>query len=349
MRVPDAQNRDLRPQSRMTPATDVTVTTSGSPSAPADPIDLRSDLGAPASPPAHPHRLRVDPEAWRSAAAQKVVDVIDLPDEPAPRLQRPVLMVHGFLGDASDYAGMITWLGRDGANQFGGVIAGGQPFEADPKANFFVLEFSKRWNPIERNVSELKAAVDAICRQTGAKGVDIVAHSKGGLDVRTYLGDPDEKVDHLLLLGSPAHGAILADLGAFARDALHVNAFPPSNDPDATTCLQELSADRLDRDGTPTNPVLHELNARWDEQKGRADIMGIAGVGIPTVGGRLGTTPMGDGLVTERSAWLPGVPFKRLFMRAHQVLPFSKSVMREMAAFFTDSPSPEGRALRDDA
>lgn len=287
-------------------------------------------------------------EAVRQVVAREVVEIVDLPAEPAPQLKRPVLFVHGFMGDATDFKGMIDWLGREGTNHWGGVIPGGQAWEADPKANYFALNFSKQWNPIERNVAELKAAIDEICRKTGATGVDIVAHSKGGLDVRSYLMNPDEKVDHLLLLGSPAHGALLADLGAFARDRMHLQVFPNTHDPDATRCLEELSADHPTLHGTSSNPVLHELNAHWDVQRSRAQTMEIAGAGIPTLGGLLGATPFGDGLVAERSAQLPGIPEKRLWFRQHALLPFSKAAMREMVAFFADQPSPTGPDLFDD-
>lgn len=258
----------------------------------------------------------------------------DLPEEPAPKLQRPVLLVHGFMGDASNFNGMAKWLERDGVNRSGGVIHGGQPFEADPNGDFFGLEFSKPWNPIERNASELKAAVDEICRKTGASSVDVVAHSKGGLDVRMYLMNPDEKIDHVLLLGTPNHGALLADLGAFARERLHIPAFPLNNDPDATRCLNELSVDHVDRHGTPNNPLLRHLNEQWEVQRGRAQFLNIAGTGIPTAGGTVGVSVLGDGMVAQRSAVMPGVPFRRLWFRSHTGLLMSKSVMREMASFF---------------
>jgi pimeloyl-ACP methyl ester carboxylesterase len=295
----------------------------------ADLVGSRGDAHGAAQPPQEPSTA-----GYPSAAAKAVSALIDLPKEPAPHLPRPVLMVHGFLGDASDFASMVAWLERDGANKFGGVIHGGQPFEADPQGNFFALEFSKRWNPIERNVEQLKAAVEAICRATGASGVDIVAHSKGGLDVRTYLMDPEEKVDHLLLLGSPSHGVSLANAELFAREHLSIPTVPLTRDPDAQTCLHELSQER-DHSGKVTNPLLEHLNEGWEIQRGRADIMSIAGVGIPTVDGGLGFLTSGDGLVTQDSATLPGIPLKKLWLRGHAVLPFSKSVMREMADFFT--------------
>lgn len=251
------------------------------------------------------------------------------------------------MGDASDYTGMIRWLERDGVNRFGGVIPGGQPYEADPKGDFFVLEFSKRWNPIDRNVDELRTAIDEICGKTGASGVDIVAHSKGGIDVRTYLMDPDEKAEHVMLLGTPNHGAAMADLGYFARERLSLPVYPPNNDPDATQCLAELSVDSLENDGTPNNPVLLQLNANWPVQRERADFLNVAGAGIPTVGGTVGVSLMGDGLISERSASLPGIPFKRLWFRAHPVLPFSKSVMREMASFFQGKSVSEATDLYD--
>jgi len=51
---------------------------------------------------------------------------------------------------------------------------------------------------------------------TGATRVDLVGYSAGGIVVRTYLGQPGvaAHVRHVVLLGSPNHGAQLASLAA---------------------------------------------------------------------------------------------------------------------------------------
>ena len=67
---------------------------------------------------------------------------------------------------------------------------------------------------IDTLVSKLDAKIEAICQQTGASEVMIVAHSMGGLLVRAYLAQATvARVTKLVTLGSPHHGTRLAQLG----------------------------------------------------------------------------------------------------------------------------------------
>ena len=58
--------------------------------------------------------------------------------------------------------------------------------------------------------ADLAAMIDDVLRATGAKKVDIVAHSMGGLVVRSYLafngGSGGSKIERLMLLASPHAG-----------------------------------------------------------------------------------------------------------------------------------------------
>ncbi|HIB66093.1 MAG TPA: hypothetical protein EYO33_13520 [Phycisphaerales bacterium] len=74
--------------------------------------------------------------------------------------------------------------------------------------------------------------------------------------------------------------------------------------------LDQLSVDKDDKNGVPRNPWLRDLNNDWENQRDKADIMIIAGAGIPTVTGGPGLTVFGDGVVTRRSAKLDGVQRK---------------------------------------
>ena len=67
-------------------------------------------------------------------------------------------------------------------------------------------------------VSKLDARIEAICAETGAPTVMIVAHSLGGLVVRAYLVQTCLRsrvscIARLVTLGSPHHGTQLARLG----------------------------------------------------------------------------------------------------------------------------------------
>lgn len=274
---------------------------------------------------------------------QPVLDgPMDLPDEPAPRLQRPLLFLNGYMGVPEQFRDMTTWLERDGANKSGGILEGSNPGNVDPQANVFALRFSKKWSSIEANAAEVRAAVEAICRATGATGVDVVCHSKGGLDVRKYLMDASEKVDHVAMIGTPNKGTFLANLELVFRDRFGYPIHPPISDPEVGRTLHQLTVDRTDRQGRPYNPTLHELNAGWNTQRSRADFLTVTGSGIPTATEFPGVTLYGDGVVARKSAVLPNVPSKHLWFRTHGSLTRSKSVMTEIANFLTGKPlSPE--------
>ena len=89
----------------------------------------------------------------------------------------------------------------------------------DPRtARLFVLEFSPSANTdgLAHKGLELAEAVKQLCRFTGAKKVDIVAHSAGGLAARAYLQgalpgvEYRDDVDRLITIGTPHLGAAVA-------------------------------------------------------------------------------------------------------------------------------------------
>lgn len=273
-----------------------------------------------------------------------------LPSEAPPRLERPVLFLHGYMGWAEEFDGMVRWLERDGTNRSGGILDGAHPGPVDPSANVFALRFGKQWQSLEADARELRAAVEAICQATGAPGVDVVAHSKGGLDVRLYLMDPTEKVDHVVQIGTPNQGTFLANLELVARERFGYPVRPPSKDPEVAATLRQLTVDGVDGDGKPRNPALHDLNAGWETQKERAEFLTISGDGIPTITHRLpGVTPLGDGVVTRRSAGREDVPARHVWFRPHGQLLRSPVVMREVAAFLVDQPTGNGTEIFETA
>ncbi len=107
----------------------------------------------------------------------------------------PVLLVPGWIDTERDLAALRIRL----------ISAGWEP-EAVRALTFRV--------PTGSNVDhalEIRAAVDSLLEVTGARYVDIVAHSMGGLATRVYLAQTD-RVRRAVFLGSPHHGTWAAYL-----------------------------------------------------------------------------------------------------------------------------------------
>lgn len=103
----------------------------------------------------------------------------------------PVLFVHGYTGDASNWNTMAD------------------RFRADGWPSTYLDQWSYDWH--QSNVTtaqQLSAEVDRLLTATGANKVDIVSHSMGGLSSRYYLKNLDgtARVDAWVSLGGPNHG-----------------------------------------------------------------------------------------------------------------------------------------------
>ncbi len=133
---------------------------------------------------------------------------------------RPVVLVHGILSWAE------TWMGK--------------PTPDDPTAISFVERFNQLDVPvsaitldpvesplrnlksIEENAVTIGAAVEASRRRWGMEKVNLLCHSKGGLDSREFV-ELNEGVDKLVQLGTPNAGSPAADavqLGGLAITVL---------------------------------------------------------------------------------------------------------------------------------
>jgi len=106
----------------------------------------------------------------------------------------PVVLVHGYDGTPASFGALAGRL-RSGGRQVV-VVALPDRGTAD----------------IEDSAGAVARAVDA----TGASEVDLVGYSAGGIVVRAYLGQPGRAAHarHVVLLGSPNHGAQLAGLAS---------------------------------------------------------------------------------------------------------------------------------------
>lgn len=70
------------------------------------------------------------------------------------------------------------------------------------------------WDTIENNAEHIREAVEKALRETGAEKVNIIAHSKGGLDARYLISGlhMEEKVATLTTISTPHRGSRLIDI-----------------------------------------------------------------------------------------------------------------------------------------
>ena len=105
--------------------------------------------------------------------------------DPASPHPTPVVLVHGFLGDPTNFLLLRRHLAVRGVRN---VAA----FSYAPTFDYQSLAF------------RLGEVVDAVCLATGAPGVDVVGHSLGGLVARYLVEMPREsRVRRLVTLGAP--------------------------------------------------------------------------------------------------------------------------------------------------
>jgi triacylglycerol lipase len=124
-------------------------------------------------------------------------------------LQYPIVLVHGIV--AHDRKGLINFWGRiPGTLEKNGV----RVFFGNTDA----------WGRVESNAEILKTTIDTILQETGSEKVNIIAHSKGGVDSRYLIWKYDygDKVASLTTISTPHHGAEIAD-DLYGKKIVHTN------------------------------------------------------------------------------------------------------------------------------
>jgi len=122
-------------------------------------------------------------------------------------LKYPVVLVHGVV--AHDRGGMVNFWGRI-------------PQKLQEKNIKVFLGNTDAWGSYESNAELLKATIDKVLEETNSEKVNIIAHSKGGIDSRYLIwkygyGD---KVASLTTVSTPHHGAEIADL-IYSQKIIH--------------------------------------------------------------------------------------------------------------------------------
>ena len=112
----------------------------------------------------------------------------------ASSLPLPVILIHGWASDASVWDEWSELLGNDGI-QFFPIT-----FETDDKCGTSI-----------DHAQELVTIIEQIKEMTGQDKVNIVGHSKGGLDARVYLDlSKTDSVANLIMIGTPNAGSPIA-------------------------------------------------------------------------------------------------------------------------------------------
>ncbi|MGB8036215.1 MAG: alpha/beta fold hydrolase [Nitrososphaeraceae archaeon] len=104
----------------------------------------------------------------------------------------PILLIHGYGQDSSVWNSWRGWLAADNFS----------------KVYSITFPLDDRCGLTEEHAMELKNIVDKILSETHSEKVNIVAHSKGGLDARWYIANSDpDKVANLIMIGTPNAGS----------------------------------------------------------------------------------------------------------------------------------------------
>jgi len=122
-------------------------------------------------------------------------------------LKYPIVLVHGIV--AHDRGSLINFWGRI-------------PKKLKENGVKIFLGNTDSWGNYESNAKILKTTIEKTLYETKAVKVNIIAHSKGGIDSRYCIWKHNcgDKVASLTTLSTPHHGAEIADL-IFRQKIVH--------------------------------------------------------------------------------------------------------------------------------
>ena len=123
--------------------------------------------------------------------------------EGQPERLLPVLLIHGYRSTHNVWDGWVNQLDDLG------IQAKAVSFEDDPTT----VVNEDECGSAEDHANQLTQIVVDFKEETGFDKINIITHSKGGLDARLYLADnpSNEDVENLIMIGTPNEGSPLAD------------------------------------------------------------------------------------------------------------------------------------------
>ena len=116
----------------------------------------------------------------------------------------PVLLVHGLGEDASMWKKWEELLTNDGVQYHTVTFR-----ESDDKCGTALA-----------HAVELGKRIDEISRSNPSGQVNIVGHSKGGIDARVYLANGTQSVANLIMIGTPNNGTPIAERTSLCAPAV---------------------------------------------------------------------------------------------------------------------------------
>ena len=117
----------------------------------------------------------------------------------------PVLLIHGYFSDASVWNKWQELLKKDGV----------------PSYPITFTRSDDKCGSAAEHAKELSDQIAQVKSQTGQDKVNIVGHSKGGLDARMYLANNTKDVANLIMIGTPNAGSPLAENNHMCAPAIY--------------------------------------------------------------------------------------------------------------------------------
>lgn len=117
----------------------------------------------------------------------------------------PVLLIHGYMADASVWNKWVELLKKDGI----------------PTYPITFKQSDDKCGSAAEHAKELSKIIGQIKDEIGQNKVNIVGHSKGGLDARVYLANDTKDVANLVMIGTPNAGSPLAQSSEVCTPAVY--------------------------------------------------------------------------------------------------------------------------------
>src|SRR6185436_6416736 len=117
----------------------------------------------------------------------------------------PVLLIHGYMEDAAVWNKWVDLLKKDDISVYPITFK-----QSDDKCGSSA-----------EHAKELSKIIGQIKDETGQNKVNIVGHSKGGLDARVYLANNTKDVPNLIMIGTPNAGSPLAQSSEICTPAVY--------------------------------------------------------------------------------------------------------------------------------